>query len=60
MLMMPARPGFSFASLDSSLTFAAVSQPQKKKTPSANALARAEKLTEPGLNQFADREVVAC
>src|SRR5664280_102380 len=34
MAMMPARPGFLVESFDSSLRFVAVSQPQKKKTPS--------------------------
>ena len=51
MLIIPALPGFSRLSLPSSLRLAAVSQPQKKKTPSTAPPASPVKpWSEKGLN----------
>ena len=55
MLRIPAWPGDRSASLVSSLTFAAVSQPQKKKTARAAPVATPVKPpSAPGLNQRRD------
>ncbi len=60
MLRMPARPGERSASLVSSLTFAAVSHPQKKNTASAAPVAAPPMPpSEPGLNQLPENPVAA-